>query len=574
MTEEPQGPFRRAAEAPLLQRAVPVSEHLPGYGAGSARRDLVAAATVAALGVPAAMAYAQLAGLDPIVGLYGLLLPTIGYTLFGSSRQLIVGPESAIAALVGAAILPLAAANSSDATELAATLALLVAAFYALGWIARLGWIADYLSRPVLVGYIHGIAVVLVIGQLAKMLGVKIEAHDPIPQLVRAVGSLGDVSVATLAVALAALVILLLLRFLAPRLPAALIVVVLAIAASKLLDLEAHSVAVVGQIPSGLPGLTVPSPSASDFAKLVPAGVGIFLVGFADEILTARAFATRHGQHVKVPQELRAMGVSNALAGISGTMPVGASNSRTAVNDAMGARSQVAGLLAAGFVALVLLFLTGPLADLPVAVLGAVIVSAAISLVDVPAWRELRAADPVEFAIAGVTAAGVIVTGVLQAIAFAVGLSIVDVVRRSARPHDAVLGWIESEQRHGDVSVHADAVVTPGVVVYRIDDQLFFANASYFKRRVREALRGASTPTQWLVLDAEAIAHVDSAGLAALAELAEALPGGGVRLAVARMKTHVRRDLDAAGITEAIGADNFYGTVHAAVGACTARDRV
>ena len=520
------------------------------------------------------MAYAQLAGLDPIVGLYGLLLPTLGYALFGSSRQLIVGPESSISALVGAAILPLVVANTAGATELAATLALLVAAFYGLGWIARLGWIADYLSRPVLVGYIHGIAVVLVIAQLGKMLGVDIEAHNPIPQFVEAIGKLGDVSIATLAVAVVALVLLLGMRFLAAQLPAALIVVVLAIAASKLFDLESHGVAVVGAIPSGLPGLGIPSPSASDALKLVPAGFGIFLVSFADQILTARAFAARHSDPIKLPQELRAMGASNVLAGISGTMPVGASNSRTAVNDAMRATSQVAALLGAAVVALVLLFLTGPIADLPSAVLGAVIVSAAVGLVDLGAWRELRAADSVEFAIAAVTAAGVIVTGVLQAIAFAVGLSIIDVVRRSARPHDAVLGWIEAEQRHGDVSVHPEAVVTPGVVIYRIDDRLFFANARYFRRRVREALRGANSSTEWLVLDAEAINHVDSAGLAVLAELAEALPKTGVRVAVARMKTYVRRELDAAGITDTIGPERFYGTVSAAVDACTARDHV
>jgi sulfate permease, SulP family len=565
-------PFQGSRRPPLLHRVIPVSETLPDYRLPTARRDILAAVTVAALAIPSAMAYAELAGVTAIAGLYALLLPTVAYALLGSSRQLIVGPEGSLAALVAASILPLAAAGSGQAAELAAMLAILVGACFAISRLLRLGWVTDYFSQPVLIGYMHGVAVVLIVGQLSKLTGISIEARDPVPQLAELLRHLGEASPATLAVAGAALVILLPLRFLRPRAPAALVVVIAGIVASSALSLEDHGVAVVGAIPSGLPSLHVPTPAFADIVTLAPAAVGLFLVCFADEILTARSFAGRDGAHVRVEQEQIAMSAANLAAGLTQGVVVGGSGSRTAVNQTMGARSQIAGLLAAGVVALVLLFLTGPIADLPTAVLGAVIVTAAIGLVDPAAWRALWDADRVELTIAAVTTAGVVVTGLLPAIAFAVGLSIVDVVRRSARPHDAVLGWVEPLGRWADVAVHRDAVPTPGVVVYRLDDRLFFANASYFKGRVHEALRGAPTPPRCLVLDAEAVTHIDTAGGDALAELVAQLRAEGIETRLARLKQPVLDRLSAAGVVEAIGPERFHGTVRAAVVAAQSRD--
>jgi SulP family sulfate permease len=553
-------PFRPAKPDPLLQRAIPVAKELPGYRALAARRDLLAGVTVAALAIPSAMAYAELAGLPAVAGLYALLLPTLAYAFLGSSRQLIVGPEGSLSALVAAAVLALATAGSPEALELAGAMALLVAACFLIARVFRLGWLADYLSRPVLVGYIHGVAVVLIVGQLGKLTGIDVDAGDPIPQLVELGREIGDVSAPTLAVGAAALALLLTARYLTPRLPAALVVVIGAIVASKALGLDEHGVAVVGDIPAGLPDLRVPSPPWEDVVALAPAAAGLFLVSFADEVLTARSFAGRHGQHIRVDQELLAMSVASAAAGVTQGLPVGASGSRTAVNDSMGARSQIAGLLAAGAILLVLLFLTAPIAYLPKAVLGAVIITAAIGLIEPAVWRELANTDKVELTIAAVTAAGVIITGVLEAILFAVGLSMVDVVRRSARPHDAVLGWVDSLGRWADVARNDDAKVTPGVVVYRLDDRLFFANASYVKGRVQEALRGAPTVTTALVLDAEGMTHVDSAGLQALEDLAGTLKDDGITLHFARAKHPIADRL-----AERVDGAHFHGTVRAAV---------
>jgi sulfate permease, SulP family len=552
--------FRPAETDPLLQRAIPVAKELPGYRTPTARRDVLAGVTVAALAIPSAMAYAELAGLPAEAGLYALLLPTVAYAFLGSSRQLIVGPEGSLSALVAAAVLALATAGSPEALELAGAMALLVAACFLVARLLRLGWLADYLSRPVLVGYIHGVAVVLIIGQLGKLAGIDVDAGDPLPQLVELGREIGDLSATTFAVGLGALLLLIAARYMTPRLPAALVVVIAAIVASKALALDEHGVAIVGEIPPGLPDLALPSPRWEDVVTLAPAAAGLFLVSFADEMLTARSFAGRHGQHIRADQELLAMGVANAAAGVTQGLPVGASGSRTAVNDSMGARSQIAGLLAAAAILLVLLFLTAPIADLPKAVLGAVIITAAIGLIDPAVWRELANTDRVELAIAAVTTAGVIITGVLEAIFFAVGLSMIDVVRRSARPHDAVLGWVDSLGRWADVARHRDAQITPGVVVYRLDDRLFFANASYVKGRIQEALRGAPTATTALVLDAEAMTHIDSAGLQALEDLAGTLDTDGIALYFARAKHPI-----ADRVAVRVDGARFHGTVRAAV---------
>lgn len=562
-------PFKPAEPESLLSRAIPVSGELGRYRAPTAQRDVLAGITVAALAVPSAMAYGELAGVSPLAGLYALLLPTVAYLLLGSSRQLIIGPEGSISALVAASILPLAAAGSPEAGELAAALALLVGVLFIAAFVARLDWIADYFSRPVLVGYIHGVAVVLVISQLGKVLGLDIDERDPLPQLAEVISELGDIQGTTLAVGAIALIVLLLSRVVMPRFPAALLVVVGAIAASWAFDLADRGVDVVGDLKGGLPPLDLPIPSLGDTIQLLPAAFAIFLVSFADEILTARSFAGRHNQHIRARQELLAMGAANMASGITQGISVSASGSRTAVNDSMGARTQVAGAVAAGVVLLVLLFLTDPIEYLPQAVLGAVIISAAIGLVDASAWRSLWATDRVELTIAAVTTAGVVAYGVLEALAFAVGLSIIDVVRRSANPHDAVLGWVERLGRYADASVHPSATLTPGVVVYRLDDRLFFANAGYVKGRIREAVRGAPHPVNCVVFDAEAVTHVDATGLAALQDIARDLRKEGIVLAVARAKSQLKERLDEASLTREIGEERFHPTIRAAVEACS-----
>ena len=562
--EEDASPFQRPARRPLLQRLVPVSAHIRSYRGGTLRRDLLAGATVAALAVPAALAYSEIAGLSPVIGLYSLLLPAVAYTLLGSSRQLSIGPDGAISALVGAAVIPLVA-DPEQRASLAALLALLVGGAFLGAWLARLGWIADYFSRPVLIGYLHGVAVVLIVGQLGKMLGLSINAETPPGQLIEVIREITDLSWSTLAVALVSLALLLLARRLSPKLPGALIVVILAIVVSAVVGLTDKGVAVVGHIPSGLPSIELPDLRPKDIFSLLPAALGIFFVGFASQILAARSFAGRHGQHIHANTELVAMGAANLVAGISQGMPIGASDSRTAVNDQMGARTQVSGLLAAAVIALVLLFLTGPIQYLPKATLGAVIVVAALGLVEPDAWRVIARVSRVEVAIAAITMVGVIAVGVLQALLLAVALSIVDAVRRSADPHDAVLGYVERMDRYADVRVHPSARIVPGVLVYRLDDRLFFANTNYVEGRIREAVAGAPAPVHWLVFDAEALNHVDATGVRMLAEMIESLRKESITFVFARLHSPLQEHLADGGVLDLVGEEHVYPTVHAAV---------
>ncbi len=572
MSVSPADPFAPRVRGSLVGRVIPVTRRLPGYLANSMRPDTVAGLTVAALAVPSAMAYAQLAGLSPVAGLYALLLPAIAYAAFGTSRQLVVGPEGTLAIMVAGAVAPLVGGDDpSRYAALAAMTAVLVGGIALVARVLRLGWISDYFSLAVLVGYLHGVAVVLIVGQLEKITGMSIDASDPIPQLGEFFRELGSADGPTLIVGLVSLATVLLLRWLAPRLPAALIVVVGGIAASAYLDLAGQGVAVVGYIPSGLPSFAWPSVGVDDLAHLLPAALGMFAVGYADAILTARSFAGRHRQHVDANQELVAMGGANLAAGVTQGFPVGASGSCTAVNDQIGGRTQLVGVIAAVVVALVLLFLTEPVGKLPTACLGAVIVAAAIGLIQPADWRNLARAGRSQVIIAVVTFVGVITIGVLEALLIAVAMSIIDTVSRRAQPHDAVLGWVERLDRYADVSVHRSARVTPGVVVYRIDGGIFFADASYFKARVHEAIAGATTDTHDVVLDAEAMNDIDASGGEAVRTLALALRAEGITLVIARLKTHLREQFDAMELTTVIGAENFFPTTQAAVTACLAR---
>ncbi|MGD0749655.1 MAG: SulP family inorganic anion transporter [Acidimicrobiales bacterium] len=551
-----------------MARTFPVSTSMPGYPKRNGRHDVIAGVTVAALAIPSAMAYAELAGLSPVAGLYALLLPAVAYAFLGSSRQVVVGPEGALSLLVAVSVAPLAAGNASTYAALAAMLGLLVGAIAVVGRVIRLGWVADYFSRSVLVGYLHGVAVVLVCGQLGKLFGVPIAAEDPLPQLKEFFSELDQIHGLTVLVGALSIGVLLLLKWKMPKIPAALLVVAAGIAASAAFDLTDHGVATVGHIPAGLPSFRWPNVGVGKTLDLVPAAAGVFAVGFADAILTARSFAGRNGQHVDANQELLAFGTANVAAGLTQGFPIGASGSRTAVNEQVGGRTQVVGLVAAAVAALVLLFLTQPVSVLPKACLGAVIIVAAIGLIEPDAWRSLAQAGRSQMVIAAVTTAGVVLFGVLEALIIAVLLSIVDVVMRSSKPHDAVLGYVPRLDRWADVSLHPSARVSPGVVVYRLDDRLLFANARYVKGRIREAVAGAPTTTHFVVFDAEGFAGMDASGIEALFQMIDALTKDEIALVVARLKSHQMERFDTTGLATRIGRQRFFPTVAAAVEWC------
>jgi sulfate permease, SulP family len=560
-------PFASASKPPLLQRFVPLAASLKGYTGGRLRIDATAGLTVAALALPSGMAYAELAGLPVTAGLYALLLPVLLYAALGSTRRGVVGPEGAVALLVATSLAPLAAAGSPEYTALAAALAIAVGCVFVAARLLRLGWLADYFSQSVLVGYISGVAVLMAIGQLSKLTGVSSDAEGDVKEAVDILLHLGDANLWTVGVSVVSLTILVLLQRFAPRLPGALIVVVLGMLLSWALDLASHGVDLTGPVPAGLPQLGRPDVEPSELSSLILPAFAIFLVSFADAILTARSFAAKHRETVDADQEMLAFGAASIASGFSQGMPIGASGSRTAVNDSMRATSQVSGLVGFATIAVILLFLTAPIQYLPSAVLGSVILFASVRLIDAAQWRALARSSRTEVAIAAIAAFFVVTIGVLAAIAAAVVLSVIDVIRRVAAPDDAVLGWSARDGRYSDVRSDPDASITPGVVVYRFNGRLFFANAHFFKRRIWAAVDGAPKPVRCLVLDATALSGIDASSVDALAEVHAGCTARNITFEVAHATSDLRERFEETELADLIGADNFYPTVQAAVDA-------
>jgi high affinity sulfate transporter 1 len=518
------------------------------------------------------MAYAQTAGLPVVAGLYGLLLPVAAYAVLGSSRVLMTGPTATAALMVGPALL-LVSPDPAAYPVLGAMLALLVGAVLLAARLLRLGWISDYFSSAVLLGFLTGLGLTLISGQLGVLFGVDVEGSTPLEDYRSfAANILTGLHPLTLGVGVACLVALVAGGRWWPRFPMLLVVTVAAIAVSTWWDLGDRGVQLVGDIPAGLPRLQWPGVSLSDALVLAPSAVGIALVAFSDAILTARSLARSDDPGIDAQQELLGLAALNLAAGLSQSLPVGSSGSRSAVNVNVGGRTQVVGLAQAVAVALVLLFLTAPLAQLPTATLAAVIIFAAIGLVDIAAWKALVQGSRAELLVAVITVLGMLTVGLLPALLLAVLLSILDVVRRSAQPRDAVLGWSPEHRRFVDVQRRRNAHIVPGVVVYRLDDRLFFANSGYFQARIREAVEGAPYDVTSVVFDAESVTSLDTSGAQALRQTVEELDGRGVRFVVARCRPAFEEQLGRLGIADVIPAASRYATVRAAVRAVSGLD--
>ena len=452
---------------PIVARLLPGVDRLRRYERAWLRADVLAGVTVAAYLVPQVMGYAQVAGLDPVVGLWAMMGSLPLYAALGSSPQLSVGPESTTSLMTAAALAPLAVGDPARYAALAAALGILVGAICIVGWAARLGFLADLLSKPVLVGYMAGVAVIMVMGQLEKLTGVSVHGNSFLDQVRSFARGLGDVHGPTLALGVAVLLFLLAASRLFPRAPVPLIGMLLATAAVGLFALKDHGVAVIGHVPAGLPVPRVPNVAFRDLTTLLLPAVGVAIVAYSDNVLTARAFANRNHYTVDANQELLALGVANLGASMTRGFPVSSSGSRTVIGDAMGSRTQLYSLVALVSVAATLLFLRPLLANFPTAALGAVVVYAAVRLVDVAEFRRIARFRRSELLIALATTVGVLLLDVLYGVLLAVGLSIIDLVRRVARPHDGVLGYVPGVAGMHDVDDYPNAKLVPGLLVYR-----------------------------------------------------------------------------------------------------------
>ncbi|MFF0341462.1 SulP family inorganic anion transporter [Kribbella sp. NPDC004875] len=544
---------------------VPGVETLRQYQRGWLRFDVLAGLTVAAYFVPQVMAYAQLAGLPAVTGLWVALGPLVLYFLLGSSRLLSLGPESTTALLTAAAIGPLAAGDPVRYAALAAVLALLVGVICVVGWAARLGFLADLLSKPVLVGYLTGIAIIMMTGQLGRLTGAPVEGDSPPAEVVSALRLIGQWDFAPVVMSVTALALLLALARWAPRLPGPLIVVALAAFVTWVADLGAKGVDVVGPVPSGLPVPHLPAVTVHDVGLLALPAVGVALVGYTDTVLTARAFAGRTGERIDAGRELLVLGLANVSASLFRGFPISSSGSRTALAEASNAKSQVYSLVAAAAIVATLLFAGPLLATFPIPALGALVVYAALRLIDLAEFRRIASFRRSELVLAAATTIGVVALDVLNGVLVAVGLSVLDVLRRVARPHDGILGYVPGIAGMHDIDDYPDARPVPGLVVYRYDSPLFFANAENFHRRALKAVDDAPTPVRWLLLNTEANVEIDITALDALDTLRKELEARGIVLALARVKQDLRDDLEAAGFIDRLGADRVFYTLPTAV---------
>ncbi|GAA4286063.1 SulP family inorganic anion transporter [Georgenia daeguensis] len=529
------------------------------------RGDVVAGVTVTAYLVPQVMAYGTLAGLPPAVGLWTILPSLAIYALLGSSRQLSVGPESTTALMVALVVGPLAGGDPARYAALAAALALVVGVLALVARLARLGVVSAVVSRPVLIGYMAGVAALMISGQLEKVTGVSVPDGTFAEQVLAFLRGLGDIDPATTALAGATLLALLVLRRLAPRAPGPILVVLAATAVVALAGGRAADLAVVGPIPAAVPTPGLPAVDLTDVGSLVPAALGVLIVGFTDNVLTARAFAAKGGYRIDPDQELLALGAVNVAAGLVHGFPVSSSGSRTAIGTASGARTQMYSLVAVVTVLGVLALGRPLLAQFPMAALGALIVFAALQLVDVPGFRKLASFRRAELALALATLVAVVILGILPGVLLAVTLSFVEMLLRVGRPHDAVLGQVPGLAGMHDVDDYPEARTIPGLVVYRYDSPLFFANAENFRRRALGAVEVQTDPVRWFVLNAEANVEVDLTALDALEALRAELAEQGVVVAMARVKQDLFAELEAYGLVDSLGRDRFYATLPTAV---------
>ena len=550
-----------------LEKIFPGLASLLRYDRSWLPNDLLAGISVAAIAVPISIAYSQLAGVPPVNGLYAGILPLVAYAIFGTSRQLILAPDAATCAVVATIVAPLAAGNPDQIVPLTMAVSMIAGVFCIVAGIARLGFLTNFLARPILTGYLNGIALSIISGQLGKLFGFSVASTGFFRLLWQFATKLGQTHGLTLAFGLGIFALLRVLKHLVPKIPSPLVAVVVGIAASYLFNLEKHGVAILGSIPAGLPSLMVPKIGASDLGPLVLGAAGLALISFTSGMVTAGGFAVKNHYEIDSNKEFIALGVADIGAGLMQGFAVSGADSRTAINDSVGGKSQVTSLVAAGLLVLVLLFLTGLLSFLPITVLAAVLINAALGLFDLKSLRKLRLTSHTEFRLSLLATLGVITLGVLPGVVIAVGMAMLLVLIRSSNPHDAVLGRLPGGEGFQGIQNHPQAETIPGLMIYRFEAALLFYNSDCFKSRIRAHIKDAPVTPQRFLLDAESMPMLDTTGAACLAEVVEELSRQGIGFAVARHNERFRFMFERMGLNEKIGIANLFPTIETAVAA-------
>ncbi len=538
-------------------------------------RDIVAGLVLTAVLVPAGMGYAEASGLPPITGLYATIVPLLAYALVGPSRIMVLGPDSALAALIAAAVLERAGTDIARAVGLGSLLALLTGLLCIGAGLLRIGFLTDLLSKPVRVGYMNGIALTVLVTQLPKLLGFSVSGANILESGAGVVHGVlgGRVKIEAAIIGGACLALILVTRALAPKVPGVLIAVVLATLAVILLHLG-ERISVIGDVPRGIALPSLPKVHIADLGPMLVASVGIALISFADTSVLSRTFAGRHGYRVDPNRELVGLGVANLAAGFFGGFPISSSSSRTPVAESAGSRTQITGVVGALSIALLLVAAPGVLRDLPTTALAAVVMAAALRLFDIRALRLFYRVRRSDFLVSVVAFLAVALLGVIPGIGVAVAVSLLDFIRRAWRPHDAILGRAAGVKGYHDITRYPEAKQVPGLLLYRWDAPLFFANADTFRERILDAVDEAHPKVTWVVVAAEPITDVDTTAAEMMEELDKELGARGAELAFAEMKDPVRDRLESYGLQKKIGRDFFFPTLGVAVRAFVERNGV
>lgn len=549
---------------PAWQRLFPGLGLLRHYRSEWFFGDLLAGISVCVIMIPSVIAYAGLMGLPPQHGLYAAFVPLLVYPLFASSRQVIVGPDIAISLLIGSTIGPLAGGDSAHAAVLAAVVALLSGVLLLLAARARLGAVADFLSKPVLVGYMTGAALILMASQLNKLFGVTLKRVDFFPRLLELLSKAKETQGPTLILGLVCLTVLILLRRFAPKIPGALIVCMVAAIAATVFRLKDRGVELVPSFPSGLPHPVIPVVGWQELQSLATAAIGIALLTYTEGILLARAFAAKNGYEVNADQELTALGLADVGAGLFQGFSITGSQARTTVNDATGGKSQLSSLIAALTLALFLIFLTPLIARLPQVALAAVLIFAGFGLVEFDVMARIYRFYPRSAVVAALTTLSVLIAGVVPGIIFGVALSLMGLISRIAHPPDAVLSEVPGRGFH-DLGGASGFQTIPGLVAYRFYAPLLFPNAGHFVERVRKVIASSPTRVRWFLLDAQAITDIDVTAVEVLYTLNEELRQKGILLKIAHANPPLRALLERTGLASEIGSTSFFSSVHECV---------
>ncbi len=561
-------PFQREAQPRGLSRWMPGLTMARTYRRAWLAKDVVAGLVLTAVLVPVGMGYAAASGLPVVCGLYATIVPLMAYAMFGPSRILVLGPDSSLAGIIAAAILPLAAGSSDRAIALAGMLAILSGAFCVLAGLARFGFVTDLLSKPIRIGYLNGIVLTVLVGQLPKLFGFSVSGQGLIQETIGLVQGIanGLTNWTAFAIGVSCLLVILGFKRWFPRIPGVLIAILGATVVTGWLDLAGGGgVAVVGPLPQGLPAFHLPIVSPAEIVALLPVALAIALVSFADTSVLSRTFALRGGYAVDENQELIALGAANMAAGVFQGFSVSSSASRTPVAESAGAKTQVTGVVGALAIALLLLFAPDLLRNLPSAALGAVVIAACLALVDVRGVLRLYRLRRGEFALSIACFLGVALIGVIQGIFLAIGLALLAFIWRAWRPYDAVLGRVDGLKGYHDITRHPEGKQIPGLVLFRWDAPLFFANADIFREHVLQAVAKAPTPVKWVVVAAEPVTDVDTTAADALLALDGDLQQAGIELCFAEMKGPVKDRLKRYGLHAKLGEELFFPTLGQAV---------